>query len=267
MADPRSITVATDGARIVATVRGDGPVVALIPSLGRGAADFDDLALRLADAGYTAAAVDPRNAGESCGGTENLTLHHYAADVAAIISELGGPAHVVGHAFGNRVARCLATDSPELVSTVTLLAAGGLVEPAPENREALRRCFRYDLPEQEHLAAVRQAFFAEGNDPSVWRGGWWGCVSAAQSMASRATPVETWWRGGVAPLLVIQGLDDVIARPENGRALRDEMPGRVTLVELESMGHAMLPEQPWAIAHHLTEFLGHHDRACGTVAG
>jgi pimeloyl-ACP methyl ester carboxylesterase len=263
MPDPRTLTVATDGARIVATIRGSGPLVALIPSLGRGAADFEDLATRLADAGYTAAAVDPRNAGQSCGGTENLTLHHYAADVAAVIRELGAPAHLVGHAFGNRVARCLATDSPELVSTVTLLAAGGLVEPAPENREALRRCFRYDLPEDEHLAAVRQAFFAEGNDPAVWRDGWWGCVSAAQSMASRATPVETWWRGGVAPLLVIQGLDDVIARPENGRAIHDEMPGRVTLIELESTGHAMLPEQPWAIARHLVSFLRQHTPVAG----
>ncbi len=255
MVGPRTVTVATDGARIVATVRGEGPLVVLVPSLGRGATDFDDLATRLAAAGYTAAAVDPRNAGESCGGTENLTLHNYAADVAAVIDELGGPAHVVGHAFGNRVTRCLATDRPQLVTSITLLAAGGLVEPAPENREALKRSFKTDLPEAEHLEAVSTAFFAPGNDSRAWQDGWWPCVSAAQSMANRATPREEWWHGGAAPMLVIQGLDDVIARPENGRSLRDEMPDRVSLVELENAGHALLPEQPDAITDHLLAFL------------
>jgi pimeloyl-ACP methyl ester carboxylesterase len=33
----------------------------------------------------------------------------------------------VGHAFGSRVARCLAADRPELVRRVVLPAAGGLV--------------------------------------------------------------------------------------------------------------------------------------------
>jgi pimeloyl-ACP methyl ester carboxylesterase len=254
--DVRTITVATDGARIVATVRGEGPLVALVPSLGRGATDFDDLATRLAAAGYTTAAIDPRNAGESCGGTENLTLHNYAADVAAVIEELGGPAHAVGHAFGNRVSRCLATDRPDLVASVTLLAAGGLIEPAREDREALKRSFKTDLPEAEHLAAVQQAFFAPANDPRAWRDGWWPCVSAAQSMANRATPREEWWYAGSTPMLIIQGLDDVIAPPENGRALRDEMPDRVSLIELKDAGHALLPEQSDAIASHLLSFLG-----------
>ncbi len=258
MAGPRTVTVATDGARIVATVRGEGPLVVLVPSLGRGAADFDDLATRLAAAGYTAVAVDPRNAGESCGGTENLTLHNYAADVGAVIDELGGPAHIVGHAFGNRVSRCLAADRPELVTSITLLAAGGLVEPAPENREALKRSFKTDLPEVEHLEAVHTAFFAPGNDPRAWQDGWWPCVSAAQSMANRATPRDEWWYGGVAPMLVIQGLDDVIALPQNGRSLRDEMPGRVSLVELENAGHALLPEQPEAITRLILAFLASH---------
>ncbi|MCA9824334.1 MAG: alpha/beta hydrolase [Dehalococcoidia bacterium] len=252
----RTITVATDGARIVATVRGEGPLVVLVPSLGRGASDFDTLAESLAEAGFMAAAIDPRNAGESCGGTENLTLHNYAADVAAVIDHLGGPAHIVGHAFGNRVSRCLATDRPDLVISIALLAAGGLIEPSPEAREALKRSFKTDLP--GHLDAVREAFFAPLNDPTPWSDGWWSCVSAAQSMANRATPREDWWYAGSAPMLVIQGLDDVIAPPANGRALRDELGDRVSLIELENAGHALLPEQPEAIARHLLGFINRH---------
>src|SRR5690606_19493524 len=133
MVEARQQVVAGDGARIAVTLRGSGPLVVLLPSLGRGASDFDDLATRLADAGYTAAAIDPRGAGESCGAAYGLTLHHYAADVAAVIEACGdGPAHVVGHAFGNRVARCLAADRPVLVRSVTLIASGGMTPPDPE---------------------------------------------------------------------------------------------------------------------------------------
>lgn len=43
------------------------------------------------------------------------------------------------------------------------------------------------------------------------------------------------------PLLVIQGLQDVVAPPENGHMMKEEMAARVE-------GHAMLPEQPEKIA-------------------
>jgi len=53
-----------------------------------------------------------------------LTLHDYAADIAAIIEPEGrGPVVVVGHAYGHFVARMLATDRPDLVRGVALAAA------------------------------------------------------------------------------------------------------------------------------------------------
>ncbi|MHB8685257.1 MAG: alpha/beta fold hydrolase, partial [Dehalococcoidia bacterium] len=129
--------------RIACTVRGEGPPVVLLPSLGRGADDFDDLSRRLAEAGFTAVAMDCRGVGESTGTTDRLTLHDYASDVALVIERVAGaPAHVVGHAFGNRVARCVAADHPALVRSVTLLAAGGQVEPDAEAWRALARVFR-----------------------------------------------------------------------------------------------------------------------------
>jgi hypothetical protein len=38
-------------------------------------------------------------------------------------------------------------------------------------------------------------------------------------------------------MLVIQGLSDVVAPPENGRALKADYPERVTLVEFAGLGH------------------------------
>src|SRR5438477_3312757 len=71
-----------------------------------------------------------RGVGGSCGSLDGATLHDLASDVAGVIKAIGcGPAHLVGHAFGNRIARCLAVDQPPLVRSVTLLAAGGLIAP------------------------------------------------------------------------------------------------------------------------------------------
>jgi pimeloyl-ACP methyl ester carboxylesterase len=238
-------------------VYGDGPVVIMIPSLGRRADDFSDLAVRLAATGYTTACIEPRGVGNSLGPMENLTLHDLAGDAAAVIEEIGrgGSAVVVGHAFGQRVSRMLAWDRPDLVSAVIMLAAGGKVPPTEESLAALRACFDLSLPQITRMEFVRSAFFAAGNDPAAWRDGWEPVVAQMQVRASEATPVESWWRAGQARLLVVQGLQDRLAVPENGRLLQKQMGSRVELVEIDGAGHALLPERPQEIATAVLDFL------------
>ena len=55
-------------------------------------------------------------------------------------------------------------------------------------------------------------------------------------------------------MLVIQGLADVQAPPENGRSLKADYPDRVTLVELPALGHKMTWERPDLIAEAITVF-------------
>ena len=99
-----------------------------IPVLGY----LDDLASTLAASGLQPICINMRGVGESCGSLDDATLHDLAADVAGAIEVLGcGPAHLIGHAFGNRIARCLAADCPSLVRKVVVLAAGGLIAPSP----------------------------------------------------------------------------------------------------------------------------------------
>jgi len=238
-------------------VYGDGPLVVMIPSLGRRAGDFTDLAERLAAAGYAAACIEPRGVGKSVGPMENLTLHDLAADAAAVIEEIGSgnPAVAVGHAFGQRVCRMLAADRPDLVSAVIMLAAGGKVPPSEEIWTTLRACFDLSLPQDARMDYVRSAFFAPGNDPSVWREGWEPAIVQTQVRASQATPIESWWRAGKASILVIQGLQDGLAVPENGRVLQRALGSRVELVEIEGAGHALLPERPQEISTAVLSFL------------
>jgi hypothetical protein len=48
-------------------VDGAGPLVLMIPSLGRGAEDFEDLSRAVVKAGYRAARLQPRGMGRSTG--------------------------------------------------------------------------------------------------------------------------------------------------------------------------------------------------------
>src|SRR4051812_47521725 len=71
--------------RIEILSQGDGPPIVLLPSLGRGAEDFDVIAARVADAGFRVLRPQPRGIGQSTGPMSGIDLHDYANDVAAVI--------------------------------------------------------------------------------------------------------------------------------------------------------------------------------------
>lgn len=242
-----------------ARVVGDGPAVLLLPSLGRGGSDFEDLVARLAGAGYRCVVLDP----PGVDGVEPPRPVHTLHDLADMVAEVAtphGPAHVIGHAFGGRVARCLSADRPELVRSLVVLGGGGRVRGDPAALAALRRCFDLDLPPEAHLASVATAFFAPGNDPTSWARGWWPRAQAIESRASGATPVEEWWTAGsTVPILVIVGSEDRIAPPANARLLVEERPTRVSLIEVAGAGHALLPERPVEVAHAVVRFFRAQD--------
>src|SRR5262250_2228744 len=50
----------SSGGQVAFQIDGSGPVILMIPSLGRGASDFDDLSRRLVAAGFTAVRPEPR---------------------------------------------------------------------------------------------------------------------------------------------------------------------------------------------------------------
>jgi pimeloyl-ACP methyl ester carboxylesterase len=246
-----------DGATIGLHIRGEGPAVVLVPSLGRTARDFDNLAGRLAQGGYQAVGVDPRGL-DNRGLRDDLTLHSLAGDVAAAIERVGnGPVHLVGHALGNRICRTLTADRPDLVTSLTLLAAGGLVEPAAEVSAALRRCFDLDASMDQRRADIALAFFASGVVPQSWVEGWHPAVALAQAAAVGRTKVADWWSATAQHILVIQGLQDTVARPENGRQYVAEIGAVASLVEIDGAGHALLPEQPDRVATELLAFFDH----------
>lgn len=254
--------VAANAARIHVTLQGEGAPVVLLPSLGRGTNDFDDLGTRLAGAGYGVIRPQPRGIGASSGPLSDITLHDLAADIAAVIDAVGrGPAVVIGHAFGNRIARTLAGDRPELVRGVVLLAAGGVAPLPPEIQQALAQSFNGFQPDARRIEAIARAFFAPGNDAGVWRYGWHAEVGYAQAAANHATPAEAWSAGGGVPMLVLQGEHDAVAPPAHGDDLQRRYGERIQVVTLAGAGHALLPEQPEAIATSILDWLAQQTAA------
>jgi pimeloyl-ACP methyl ester carboxylesterase len=248
--------VSYSNVRLTVLDQGCGKAVVIIPSLGRGASDFDDLAARLAAAGFRVLRPEPRGIDGSTGPMAGLTMRDLASDVAQVITQSGlSQAVVVGHGAGNRAARATATYDPAVVSGVILIDAGGKIPADPEARTALRASFDPTLPPDVHLRMVATGFFAPGNDPSSWRGGWYPAVEAMEGGAGIATPVSEWWLAGTAPVLVIQGNQDRIAPPANADLLQREAGARVQVVRIDHAGHALVPEQPAAVASAMVAWL------------
>ena len=254
--DGRAIATAPGFVMQVRTI-GSGRPVLYIPSLGRGAADFDDLARRMAKRGHMAILPDPRGSGGSTGPAA-ATLFDLARDYEVVLTTLcTGPVDVVGHAFGNRVSRALATSAPERVARVALLAGGGEVQPTEAVRAALNgSAAEGEKPDAERLKDLQLAFFAKGNDPSAWLRGWVPAMARTQGAANRATPTAAWWTAGRAPVLLVQAAEDPIAPPGNGAALKRDIGERLSLVSLPHASHAILPEQPDAVAAVLSAYFG-----------
>jgi pimeloyl-ACP methyl ester carboxylesterase len=249
--------VRTGPATLQVTIRGKGEPIVFIPSRGRGVQDFDALSNRLAQAGYQVIMPEPRGIGGSSGPLKDITYHDLASDVAATIESLvGRPATVIGHDFGNRIARTLASDNPRLVKQLILLSAGGMVPRSPEMEKLTTRFWESALSREDRLTAIRQIFFAAGNDvPRTWEEGWYFEIARAQRASDARTSLKEWWAGGSAPILVVQGTEDMVALPENAKRLAAQFPERVTLVEIPHAGHALLPEQPEQVEKAILAYL------------
>ena len=253
---PARMMVRCGDAHLEVLVQGEGRPIVLLPSLGRGASDFDAIAAKLAAAGFRVLRPQPRGIGASTGPWDGVKLEDLAADIAAVIeSNAGGPAFVVGHAFGNRVARTLATLRPELVRAVALVAANVGHNPSPPDvRAAIRMSADVAAPAAARIKAMQFVFFAPGNDASVWLEGWHPDVLAAQRIAGDRTPREVDYMAGRAPVLYIQPSHDPLAHVEDAEEYKKALGDRVTVVVVPHAAHAVIVEQPNAVSDALIAY-------------
>ena len=255
-AQERARTLVTyDNVSIDLIAEGHGPLIVLLPSRGRDSEDYDEVAAGLAKAGFRVLRPQPRGMHASKGPMKDITLHDLARDIAEVITrENAGPAVIVGHAYGNWVARMTAVDYPKLVRGVVLAAAAAKKFPARLS-ELVSKSADIKLPEAERLAYMREIFFAPQSDATVWLKGWWAEASEAQRVAAANVKQSDWWAAGTVPLLDLQAGSDPFKPAGTQNELKDEFTSRVTIVVIPNASHALLPEQPAAVTEAIADWV------------
>ncbi|WP_108610589.1 alpha/beta hydrolase [Aminobacter sp. MSH1] len=253
-------TVTRDSVHIEVFAEGAGPAMLLLPSLGRGVGDFSELVPQLA-AKFRVIRPQPRGIGGSRGSLSRTTLIDWAGDVAAVIDELAPEgAFVIGHAFGNFLARCVGALWPDIVVGVGVVAGSPGRAPGRANvyrtdiQDSIMKSSDLSLSDVDRISHLQKAFFAADSDASVWLDGWWPEVKKAQYQAYFRTPVDCFFGAGTAPILQIQACEDAVAPMELASVLSNELGSRVTTIFIEKAGHALLPEQPDLVSHAILEW-------------
>jgi pimeloyl-ACP methyl ester carboxylesterase len=248
--------VKRDGVSIDLIAEGRGPLIVLLPSLGRDSEEFDPLAEQIAAAGFRVLRPQPRGFGKSAGPMQNLTLHDYARDVATVIEhENSGPAVVAGHAFGHFVAKMTAVDFPSLVRAVILVAAAQK-KSDPEVRRSLSIATDNTKPAAERIPYLQKVFFAGGHDPRKWLTGFHPEVQKAEEQARDGTPQSEYWSAGNAPLLDLQAESDPFRPRSTSSQLIDEFGAkRVSVAVIPNASHALPVEQPRATAEAIVNYM------------
>src|SRR5262249_24124805 len=134
---------------------------------------------------------------------------------------------------------------------------GGLIAPSTPPGTSFRNATREKMNGSDCVTTLGARWLSPASDPSILTSvECWPAVHIAHLATSRNVPPAYWWSAGTAPLLVIQGLDDIVAPPANGHALRDQLGERVQVVDIPRAGHFVIVEQPDLVTAAVIDFIG-----------
>ena len=182
--------------------------VLLVPGFSGSKEDFGPLLPGLAEGGWRVAALDLRGQHDSPGPDDPAayTVDALAADVLAVVRQLGAAVHLVGHSFGGLVARRVALLEPAALRSLTLMSSG------PEALTGPRVEVLAFLPDV--LAAGGMAAVADASE----------ALAATDPGAAGVPPevtafLRTRWLASSGPGLVAMG-DALRTEPDRVDALR-----------------------------------------------
>ncbi|MET9630512.1 alpha/beta fold hydrolase [Lentzea sp. NPDC006480] len=222
----------------------------------------------LVKAGYRVAYFDNRGIRPSSECAAGFTIDDMVADTAALISHLGGPAHVIGTSLGARVTQELALAHPSLVRSAVMMATTSRPEP-------VQQAWSRSLMEMyDKGVEVTPSFYAAASvtrnlspatlaDPAAARdwlqlyefgGSSLGPGERAQLALSDFEPRLEAYRAITVRSLVIGFADDHVLPPRLSREVADAIPG-ARYAEVAGCGHIGYLERPDEINRLLVEFL------------
>ncbi|GAA1996558.1 alpha/beta fold hydrolase [Catenulispora subtropica] len=213
------------------------------------------------DAGYRTITLDWRGVGDSDKPDAPYTTRGFAADVIAVLDDLGiAKAHVYGTSMGGRVAQWVAADFPDRVDALVLgcTSPGGphAIERdktvrqtlAQTDRDAAERFLLELMYTPAYLARHQGPYFVLGDPamPGYARGRH--LAASAKHDAWDALPAIT------APTLVVHGTDDVFNPAANAPLIAERIPG-ARRVLIEGARHAYFDEFRAVAGAAVLEFL------------
>jgi len=248
--------ISINGVGIACLVRGAGRPMVLIHGNSMSRKLWDPLIKHYVDA-FTIIAPDLRGHGESDKPRQAYAIQSFADDIAALLMELGlGPAIVVGHSMGGRIAMQLALDHRDLLVAAVLLNTS----PAPF---AGWRSQQQRMVDVGAAAELREFvdFMSGGSatdelaswlvedmerTPSWVRSELW--VSVGQfDVRNRLPEID-------APVLIVAGDWDRGATLDESKMMH-QLIGGSRLVVLKNMAHLALITHPSLIYEPMDEFL------------
>ncbi len=117
--------VLPSGLGLAYEIRGQGPPLVLLAGTGYAGATWPPEFVQALASRFTIITFDYRGVGRTPPTDGFYSTRLFAADVLGLLRALDlGPAHVVGHSMGGRVAQWVALDGPDLVRTLVLAASG-----------------------------------------------------------------------------------------------------------------------------------------------
>jgi pimeloyl-ACP methyl ester carboxylesterase len=244
-------------------VSGSGPLIVCVPGMGDLRASYRYLQPSLVAAGYRVAVTDLRGHGDSESSFAEYGDVPTASDIQALITELGGPAIVVGNSMSAGSAVLVAAEHPELVSGLVLLgpfvrdpAISAMTRLATRilmSRPWAAAAWSLYLPKlyggtkpddfTEYRSAIRTAMKRRGHTRAF-----------ALTTRTRHAAAERALAEVTAPALIVMGaLDPDFPDPtREARWIADQLRAEVLMVP--DAGHYPQSQQPELVAAAVTAF-------------
>jgi pimeloyl-ACP methyl ester carboxylesterase len=240
--------VAADGTAIAYQSAGSGTPLVLLAGQSNTHRWWDSARTGFEDGGYRTITLDWRGTGDSDTPDEPYGTRGFAADVTAVLDELGiARAHLYGTSMGGRVAQWFAADFPERVDRLVL----GCTSPGGTHAIERDRSVRQALAQPDQKAAERYllelmytpGWLAKHQGPYQMVGDP-GMPAHAKARHLTASSRHDAWDvlpAIVAPTLVVHGTDDIFNPTANAPLITERIPG-ARMVLIEEARHAYFDE-------------------------
>lgn len=245
-------TVNVNGVQLAYERRGSGPPMVLLHGYPLDHTTWNEVASLLED-DFDLILPDLRGFGQSEAIEPQYTISDIAADVAALLDELGiENAHIVGHSMGGYVALSFARNYPERVRGLGLISSQALGD-SPERKDgryaAAEEIMRTGVepvaesmpaklsPDDEVQALARDLILEQRPI---------GLANALKAMGERfdSTLILQSFR---FPVVLVHGTDDQLIPIDRSREIKAVIKPAY-LVELSGVGHMPMMEEPQEVA-------------------